>query len=147
MEIQNVIRISSWLYESFYAMWEIHFQNLYLYVLTLFAGGSHMHLCDVTDADLCCILLAATRLEIMAVIWEQASPNLYNFIDNILSHDPVMFCKHTYPAMQLQCAANISPSSSSTTHGISGVPEILCECITYIICDGLKQRNWSMIIN
>ena len=44
-----------------------------------------MHLCDVTDADLCRILLAATRLEIMAAIWEQASPNLYNFIDNILS--------------------------------------------------------------
>ena len=105
---------------------------LSIYVLTLSAGGSHMHLCDITDADLCHILLAATRLEIMAATWEQASPILYKVTDNILSHDPIMFSKYTYPAMQLQCAANISPSSSITTHGISGVQEVLSECITYI---------------
>jgi len=35
-------------------------------MLALFAGGSHMHLCEVTDVDLCCTLLVAIRLEVIA---------------------------------------------------------------------------------
>jgi len=42
--------------------------HVFVYVLTFFAGGSHEHLCDVTEVDLCRILLAATRVEIMAAI-------------------------------------------------------------------------------
>ena len=107
-------------------------------MLALFAGGSHMHLCEVTDVDLCCTLLVATRLEIIAAIWEQVSPNLQVVSYHMVSYQ---LQTYTYPAMQLQCAANTSPmqlqcaastspSSSVTTHGISGVADILCECIT-----------------
>ena len=83
-----------------------------------------MHLCEVTDDDLCRTLLAATRLEIIAAIWEQASPNLQVVSYHMVSYQ---LQTYTYPAMQLQCAANTSPSSSVTIHGISGVADVLCE--------------------
>jgi len=65
--------------------------------------------------------------DMMAAICAHASPSLHKLY-NIYTK----FLLITHPAMQVQCAASISPISSTTIQGNSGGADTLCECFTCV---------------